>query len=134
MIFATLVEEGLRRLRNTSPSLLPTLRQELMSEFNTWMMAGGHKEVFRIKVTEKVLDKYQTLVDDEKDYIRFMYRDKAAIGTHRLRNNNSRTKSGWFKNKGFKAVLRVQKTPGSRLANSIKKRRDDDLKKMKILI
>ena len=55
MMYSTFVEEGCRRLRNTSPSILQEEKTELLREFNGWLMKAGHDEKFRLKVTEGTL-------------------------------------------------------------------------------
>ena len=74
LVFTTLVEEGMRRLRNTSPSLIPTEKAALMKEFNLWMMQSGHTQEFRLNVTRKVMLKYKEARKTEDEGGRRLYR------------------------------------------------------------
>ena len=56
-----LVQEGLRRLRNTRPSLVPALRKDLMESLAEMMMISGYPETFRAGVVQSAIVGYQRL-------------------------------------------------------------------------
>ena len=55
MVISTLIKERMRRMRNTSPSLLPDKNRELFRTFNFWMAICHRIEDFRIQITIKVI-------------------------------------------------------------------------------
>ena len=57
-------------MRNTTPSLVLGERKVLLKDFNLWMARAGHRENFRLKVTEAVLSKYEKMINDEKEGVR----------------------------------------------------------------
>ena len=67
MKISTLVEEGTRRLRNTSPSLHQGEIGDLMREFNVRMIQAGYSQDFRYRITKRALDKYRSLQEGERE-------------------------------------------------------------------
>ena len=63
MVFNTLIKEGMRRMRNKSPSLLPDEKKEQLRTFNLWMAKNHHSEDFRIQITRTVMRKYNALTN-----------------------------------------------------------------------
>ena len=61
IVFNTLIKEGMRRMRNTSPSLLPDENRKMLRTFNLWMAKSHHSEDFRIQITRTVMRKYIAL-------------------------------------------------------------------------
>ena len=53
-----------------------------------------------------------------------------------IEKKGSKTKSGWFRTKGYNAILRVENTPSGRLARQVRDKinSDPDLACMKILV
>ena len=119
---ATLVEEGLRRMKNCSPCLSWPNISNIMTEFNWCMMISGHKEKFRKDITLKVMDKYDKLLENDKLNVSPFYRTKKERMIQNKSRKLEKSKSGWFNKKGFSGVLRVDPTPGGVLAKRVKKR------------
>ena len=63
MAFNTLIKEGMRRMRNTSPSLLPDEKREQLRTFNLCMAKNHHSEDFRIQITRTFMRKYNALTN-----------------------------------------------------------------------
>jgi hypothetical protein len=57
----SMVQEGLRRLRNTRPSLVPGLRTELMEDLAETMLISGYPEEFRAGVVRDAVVGYKRL-------------------------------------------------------------------------
>ena len=91
LTFTTLVEEGLRRLRNTSLSLVQVEKEFLLRQFNLWMSKGGHDEDFWLNVMRKVLLKYQDLIKKEARGERRLYRSKKEIISAKKANKERKT-------------------------------------------
>ena len=79
MKYTTLVEDLCRHFRNTSPSLIKSQMEELVTEFNARMAMGNHNEVLRYKVTEDAIRKYWRMVEDDINGTKKLYRDKNEI-------------------------------------------------------
>ena len=134
MKIAVMVQEGLRRLLNTSPEKLDEVRNDLLRDFNKSMRAAGIAQNIRINVTEKIIQKYKDRWARDRDGIKPMYRNRAECKLDKLEKIN--TKYNWYSNdkKQYDGVLRVPVTPGGSLAKRIKNRlRREDLG-VKILI
>ena len=79
MRFSTLVEEGCRRLRNTSAALLAVEKDDLVREYNVWLYKAGYSQKYRLKVTETFLDRFDKMTDDEIKDVRKIHRNKNEI-------------------------------------------------------
>ena len=82
-----------------------------MQDFNVWMFKAGYNEEYRLRVTDKVLKKFRQQMTDEKDGVRRIHRSKEEILADRKTRKLTRTKSGWFRARGFRATLRVENSP-----------------------
>ena len=71
-----LVQEGLRRLRNTSPDLLWEHKVEHLNIFMLAMYKAGHQESFRVVVLKRVIAKYKATLDNHLKEDPCMYRSK----------------------------------------------------------
>ena len=100
------------------------------------MAASDHSEKFKEKVVNDAVRKYEKLIEDDRNGVRKLYRNKCEIIESRIRNKTKRSKSGWFTSRGNTAILRVQYTPSSILASRIRKRiqSDPDLRDMGVLV
>ena len=85
------------------------------------MKADGHSEEFRVNITKKVVDKYKTAIDEDKEGVKKFLRNRKE-----REKNNAEKKKGdkvdWYKRRGYEARLLVDHTPDSRLARNINKR------------
>ena len=54
MVFNTLIKEGMRRMRNTSPSLLRDEKKEQLRTFNLWMAKNHHSDTNYQNSHEKI--------------------------------------------------------------------------------
>ena len=72
----SLVQEGLRRLRNTCPDLVQTLKQDLMEGLAEKMMVSGYPEELRAGVIRDVVVGYERLVAACERGERPMYRPR----------------------------------------------------------
>ena len=136
MTFSTLVEEGCRRVRNTSPALLELEKAELIREFNSRLMKAGHRQDFRIRVTQRVLDKVKKMENDEKQGIRKRYRSREEVIKFRKENKRKLSKTGWFQARGYQGVFKCENTPRGILAKRIRERLDSDpdLRALRIMV
>ena len=62
---AILIEEGMRRLYNTSRELVEddSIKTTILQEFNFWARYSGHSEKFRLSVTKEILKRYKEKVE-----------------------------------------------------------------------
>ena len=54
VVFNTLIKKGMRRMRNTSPSLLPDEKREQLRSFNLWMAKNDHSDTNYQNSHEKI--------------------------------------------------------------------------------
>ena len=54
MTLNTPIKEGMRRMRNTSPSLLPDEKREQLRTFNLWMAINHHSDANYQNSHEKI--------------------------------------------------------------------------------
>ena len=110
-----LVAKGLRRMYNTSPDIISSLKADLISGFNHDMFVSGHKYNFRVQIINKVLIQYANKVQKSGDQI--MYRSRSQVikekSSKKFKNVN------WFKERGYKAVLNIPVTPNGTLRKNI---------------
>ena len=134
MKIAIMVQEGLRRLLNTSPEMVENVKKLLLREFNKSMRAAGYAQNIRISVTEKILQKYRERCERDQNGQKPMYRNRAECKADKLEKGVG--KSNWFKkgNRQYDGVLRVPSTPGSTLSKRIRDRLRREELEVKILI
>ena len=113
----TVLQEALRRLRNTHPDLGDTLRDKHLTEYSKSMQLSGWNETERHQVIKGALKIYE----EERDkYIRGerqMYRNKME----RQRDKESKLDSNiWFMKGGHTSTLKLNHTPGDKLATLVK--------------
>ena len=73
----SLVQEGLRRLRNTRPDLVHNMKKELMEKLAEKMMVSGYPEEFRIGVIRSVVVGFERLVNAVERGERPFYRPRS---------------------------------------------------------
>ena len=95
-----LVEEGMRRVRNYSLSHPPEVIDDELKAFNKQLKNDGHTENFRLKITEKVISKYEKVVKDDVDGVKPFFRDEKMRNEDRIRKGRD-DKTSWFKKKGY---------------------------------
>ena len=71
-----LVQEGLRRLRNTRPDLVPVLMKDLMEEFAEKMMVSGYPPEYRASIIKSVVVGYERLISACANGERPLYRPR----------------------------------------------------------
>lgn len=125
-IFSILVEDGLRRLTNTSVGLIESEKKNLIQEFNYRMKEAGHSEQFRTRITTKVLQKYSSRLDREKQGLKPFNRNKRETIKDKQNNVVKQSKTGWFTTKGHDGVLKINSTPGGELKKRIQKRLENE--------
>ena len=107
-----LVQEGLRRLYNCSPSLPWSVKSNIMQDFAVSMMMSGHSESFRSYIIEAAVSKYDRDLRAYIEGVRPLYRAK---GERQPNNRNARSKTAWLENVGCNNLLVIPSTPESKL-------------------
>ena len=101
--------------------------------FNKEMKGDGHTEKFRLRVTDKVLEKVDKAEEDDEKGVKKYYRNKGErTKENEIKKKKDKTK--WFKDKGYEAMLKVDYTPGSKLAKRINERIKKEIPKTKVMI
>ena len=108
-----LVQECLRRLRNTRPSLVEANKVERMEEAGEMMMRSGYPEELRAGVLESALVGYRRQVEKSERGETPLYRPRGWREGERRRRKQIK-KSAWFRPSD--SVLFCPATPNSELA------------------
>ena len=114
----SLVQEGLRRLRNTRPDLVHTMKKELMEKLAEKMMVSGYPEEFRIGVIRSVVVGFERLVNACERGERPFYRPRSWQQQSR-HNTKLLKRVSWYR--PADAVLFLPATPNSELAEQARK-------------
>ena len=114
----SLIQEGLRRLRNTRPSLVPALRKDLMESLAETMMISGYPEPFRAGVVQSAVVGYHRLAMACQRGERPLYRPR--LWQKKARRKTKKLKrAAWHR--PADSVLFVPATPNAELAEGIMK-------------
>ena len=128
-----LVEEGWRRVRNCSPSLPWSKIKEVLRVFNNQMKLDGHRESFRVMITQKILNKYNKRVSEDVAGTREYYRSRKNRELEK-ETDNKKVKTAWIEKRGFDVMMKVDHTPRSELAQNINKRISREVPEIKVLV
>lgn len=113
-----LAQEGLRRLRNTKPTMVKEEKKELMEDMAEMMARSGYPEDFRKEVLKASLKGYNKQVDTDEKGEKPLYRPREWKEQERRRSKLLK-KAGWFR--PADTVLFVPVTPHSELAGEVRK-------------
>lgn len=106
----SLIQDGIRRLRNTRPSLVPELRQDLMKDLAEMMLISGYPESFRANVIIAALRGYANQVSASERGDTPLYRHRSWKENERRSRKNVK-KASWFR--PADTVIFVPSTPGA---------------------
>ena len=113
-----LVQEGIRRLRNTSRELPWQLKADILSEFSHKMMMSGYNAKFRLEIIQSAVRGYDRQCDAADRGIRPLYRPRDFQAEER-RKSKLLTKTSWHR--PASAVGFIPATPGAELAKDIQR-------------
>ena len=114
----TLVQEAIRRLRNTSRDLPWDLKAKILSEFSNKMRISGYSAQFRLEVIQSAVRDYEKQCEKADKGITPLHRPREFQAEQRWKNKHM-TKTSWYRPNH--AVLFVPATPGGVLAKEIQK-------------
>ena len=117
--FNTLVNEGLRILRNCSTHLCWEECSRHLQHFVHRMQFSGYDHTYRAKVMKKVLDKYDEKLEELKETGR-MYKSRKDQYNER-RKKKDKKKTNWYDREKFDGVLYVDVTENSEMMKEMKK-------------
>ena len=111
----TLVQEGIRVLRNTRPSLHPEMKVGLLEDLAQRMRRSGYPEDYRRSVLEAAVGGYEGQVAAAERGEKPLYRPRGWQEATR-RKKKVLSKASWYRPADF--VLFVPATPGGKLASA----------------
>ena len=116
-----LVQEGLRRLSNYSPSLPWSKKVESLNRLCIDMKDCGHTESFRATIISRVVGKYKTNLDNHTNGNKKMFRTKEEREEFYKAEGGRKTKSNWFRGDKERTTTttKVPTTPGGTLAKNM---------------
>ena len=112
----TLVQEGIRRLRNTSRELPWAIKAEILSEFSHKLMLSGYHAKFRLEVIQSAVRGYERQCDDADRGTKPLYRPREFQAEQR-KKTKLLTKTSWYR--PASAVGFFPATPDGELAKDI---------------
>ena len=120
-----LTQECLRRLRNTKRELGPEIQRKHLNQFMLKLKKSGYNQKFRMEILDSALNAFQKMIENDKNEIKPMYRDRNWNSKERQQSKLDK-KSNWWNNAKSKiqytSVLFVTPTPGGVLAKELRKR------------
>jgi len=114
-----LTQEGVRRLMRCRVNLPASRKSEVMTEYMRMLRRSGYNETFRLEVLKSANHAFEKIVDDDKNGVKPMYRNKMWKKKERKQTKQTRM-SQWHKQGGFSSVMFVPHTPESRLAKTLR--------------
>ena len=103
-----LINEGLRRIRSNCLQGSFENNINTLKEFNLHMLKIGHKQKFRLEVTQAIVTKYQLQLDNHEKQVTPFYRNKterkSLKAAHKI---HYKTKVKWHKKMGYNSVLNI---------------------------
>ena len=120
----SLVQEGLRRMVNTSSALPDEIWRSVMEDFLVKLMRSGYSSRFREQVVHGALSAYQCRLRQMREGLRPLYRPRDYERDKR-ELDKIKKKENWYKGGGEMepiTVMFVTATPGGELAKTINSR------------
>ena len=123
-----LTQECLRRLRNTKLELGPEVQKMHLDKYMLKLKNSGYNNKFRQEILDSGLKAYQKMLDDDKNGVKPLYRNRNWNSEER-KNMKSKKKVNWWNSEKsklqYKSVLFVTPTPGGLLARELQKREEE---------
>ena len=119
----SLLQEGLRRLRNMDCSISRDERNKVMSTFSNAMRISGYNWEYRFNMIKGITQRYQECERLISEGSRVRYQTGAQI-LEQKQNRNGKSINTWFLKGEFTNVLKVQCTPEGRLRDVVQKTMD----------
>ena len=123
-----LTQECLRRLRNTKVELGPEIQNKHLNQFMLKLKNSGYNQKFRKEILDSSLKAFQSMMDDDINQVKPMYRSRQWNADERNRAKSEKKFNWWNTEKSkiqYKSVLFVTPTPGGVLAKELQKREEE---------
>ena len=116
-----LVQEGLRRLSNFSPSLPWSIKLKSLNLLCIDMHDCGHSESFRATIISRVIGKYKINLENHEKEVKNMFRTKEERESFFKTTGGRKTKANWYRGdkNNTTTTTTVPTTPGGLLAKVI---------------
>ena len=116
----SLLQEGLRRLRNLDSLATDMEKQEILSQFMAKLLWSGYDHKFRHQLLEGILKRANEIEKEISDGDRVRYRSRGQILSQKKQSIGKHT-STWFLRGDVQNTFKVQATPNSRLKECLMK-------------
>ena len=126
-----LIQEGIRRLRNTRPRLVERYRKELLEDMAEMMLRSGYPEQYRAGVLQAVITGYERQVEASERGEKPLYRPREWMEEERRKRKRLK-RAAWFR--PADTVLFLPVTPGSHLANTARSVVEEEGKRLGIKV
>jgi hypothetical protein len=127
----TLVQEGIRMLRNTRPSLHPELRKGLMEDLAERMLISGYNSDYRRGIIESAVKGYEAQVAADLSGEKPLYRPRGWQQESRRRRKRMK-RAAWYR--PADTVLFCPATPGSELAHRLRRVAEEEGRRINLKV
>ena len=114
----TILQEGLRIMRNCDQSTSRMERQNELTKFANRMRVSGYNERFRHDMVKGVIERWDRVEQEVREGERVMYRNRKEIKDHKVQSGG-RSSSTWFMKGGVSGTVSVPITKNSALKESL---------------
>ena len=128
----SLVQEGIRRLRNTKRELPWALKQEILSEFSHKLMVSGYKEKYRLEVISAAITGFERQCERADSGGTPLHRPWSYEREARTKKKLM-TKTSWYR-QSADVVGFIPATPGSVLAKAVQTIASEECARMGISV
>ena len=108
------LQEGLRRIRRTSPDIPMTSLNNTLSKFSNAMRISGYDRKFRYQAIKGILDANDKFLTDVNTGSKSLYRSGSQIRDAK-KDKLGQYGNTWFMTNGTTNTIQVQATPNSNL-------------------
>ena len=110
----TLLQEGLRRLRNIDNQISEEENINIMTDFSNSMRISGYSQIVRFETIKGIMMRQRQVELEIIEGVRKRYRSGAEIRSQKS-SKMGKSLNTWFLRAGNTCTLSVQCTPGSKL-------------------
>ena len=114
----TLLQEGMRRLRNMGPGVTNGEKNEVMSKYMNMLRVSGYDEKYRFQMLQCIINRQKEIEREIREGVRIRFRSREQIEEQKS-NRLGKHPGTWFLRGAIQNTLKVQGTPGSGLARAM---------------
>ena len=114
---SSLFQEGIRRWQNISPELPHETKMEILEKLMNTLRVSGYNLAYRLQLLKGIIQRISECEQHITEGTRFRYRNGTQIAQEKMGNYPNT----WFQKGDVSGIIKVQQTPGGKLANLLRK-------------